>query len=205
MLEDFEIPYVETNYTKESWPEIKKKGIETGLFTFGQVPAITTTNGLQLVQSKAIMHHIGRSVGVDCDCSDIHTCEMLVQGAEDFRSKLGPVIYDPNFSAKLRNAHIESVVNTWLSYFEKVAPVNATDKGIDGLYFASERLTWVDYVMFDLLETHVEFGRLTFDGQAEIVDVLENFPKLKAFYENFAIRPMLAKYLKAERRVPFRL
>ena len=36
MLEDFEIRYVETNYTKESWPEIKKKGIETGLFTFGQ-------------------------------------------------------------------------------------------------------------------------------------------------------------------------
>lgn len=36
MLEDFEIPYVETNFTKESWPEIKKKGIETGLFTFGQ-------------------------------------------------------------------------------------------------------------------------------------------------------------------------
>lgn len=97
------------------------------------------------------------------------------------------------------------MVNTWLSYFEKIAPVNATDKGIDGLYFASERLTWVDYVMFDLLETHVEFGRLTFDGQAEIVDVLENFPKLKAFYENFAMRPMLAKYLKAERRVPFRL
>lgn len=36
MLEDFEIPYVETNYTKETWPEIKKKGIETGLLTFGQ-------------------------------------------------------------------------------------------------------------------------------------------------------------------------
>lgn len=36
MLEDFEIPYMETNYTKETWPEIKKKGIETGLFTFGQ-------------------------------------------------------------------------------------------------------------------------------------------------------------------------
>ena len=27
------------------------------------------------------MHHIGRSVGLDCDCSDIHTCEMLVFGA----------------------------------------------------------------------------------------------------------------------------
>ena len=36
---------------------------------------------MTLVFVLAIMHHIGRSVGVDCDCSDIHTCEMLVQGA----------------------------------------------------------------------------------------------------------------------------
>ncbi|XP_068675336.1 glutathione S-transferase 2-like [Montipora foliosa] len=205
MMEDFEIPYAETNYSHDTWPEIKKKGIETGLFTFGQVPAITTTGGLQLVQSKAIMHHIGRSVGVDCDCSDIHTCEVLVYGAEDLRSKLGPVLYSPNFSAKLRDAHLESVVYTWLSYFEKLAPVNSTDKGIDGLYFASDRLTWVDYVMFDLLETYVEFGRLTFDGEADRVDVLTDFPKLSAFYENFSSRPRLAKYLKAERRAPFRM
>ena len=27
------------------------------------------------------MHHIGRSVGLDCDCSDIHICETLVFGA----------------------------------------------------------------------------------------------------------------------------
>lgn len=105
----------------------------------------------------------------------------------------------------MRDAHIQSVVYTWLSYFEKLAPVNATDKYIDGLYFASERLTWVDFVIFDLLDTHIEFGKLAFDSDAEEVDVLANFPNLKAFYEDFASRPKIAKYLKAERRVPFRL
>lgn len=36
MMEDFEIPYAETNFSKADWPAIKEKGIETGLFTFGQ-------------------------------------------------------------------------------------------------------------------------------------------------------------------------
>lgn len=31
------------------------------------------------------MHHIGRSVGLDCDCSDIHICETLVFGAGNER------------------------------------------------------------------------------------------------------------------------
>lgn len=124
---------------------------------------------------------------------------------EDLLAKLGPVLYSPNFSANMRDAHIQLVVYTWLSYFEKLAPVNATDKYIDGLYFASERLTWVDFVIFDLLDTHIEFSKLAFDSDAEEVDVLANFPKLKAFYEDFASRPKIAKYLKAERRVPFRL
>ena len=44
MLEDFEIPYAETNYSANDWPRIKEKGIETGMFTFGQ--------GMQGRQSK---------------------------------------------------------------------------------------------------------------------------------------------------------
>lgn len=128
---------------------------------------------------------------------------------EDLRAKLGPVLYSPNFSAKLRDDHIQSVVYTWLSYFEKLAPVEDNSTNVDGLYFASERLTWVDYVMFDLLDTYVEFSRLTFGEaptkDATTVDILENYPKLKAFYESFTSRPKIARYLRAERRVPFRL
>lgn len=125
--------------------------------------------------------------------------------SEDLRAKLSPVLYSPNFSSKLRNDHIESVVYTWLSFFEKLAPVEDNSTNVDGSFFASERLTWVDYVMFDLLDTHVEFSRLSFGDDAPTVDVLANYPKLKAFYETFSSRPKIARYLKAERRVPFRL
>ena len=36
ILQDNNIPYSEVNFSGEEWVEIKKKGIETGTFTFGQ-------------------------------------------------------------------------------------------------------------------------------------------------------------------------
>ena len=36
MMEDNGKQYQDTAYTKNDWPAIKQKGIETGLFTFGQ-------------------------------------------------------------------------------------------------------------------------------------------------------------------------
>ena len=44
ILMDSNVPYSELNFSGDEWPEIKKKGIETGIFTFGQVPAITTNS-----------------------------------------------------------------------------------------------------------------------------------------------------------------
>ena len=45
------------------------------------VPAIETSAGFQLVQSHAILHFLGRAVGFDCDCEDVHTCEIIAMGA----------------------------------------------------------------------------------------------------------------------------
>ena len=36
ILQDNEVPYSEVNFGEDEWVEIKKKGIETGIFTFGQ-------------------------------------------------------------------------------------------------------------------------------------------------------------------------
>ena len=36
ILQDNNIPYSEVNFHGDEWVEIKKKGIETGTFTFGQ-------------------------------------------------------------------------------------------------------------------------------------------------------------------------
>ena len=46
-----------------------------------QVPAIETSKGFRLVQSQAIIHYIGRATGMDCDCEDMHQCEVVALGA----------------------------------------------------------------------------------------------------------------------------
>ena len=48
---------------------------------FVSVPAIETTVGINLVQSQAILHFLGRAAGMDCDCEDLHTCEVIALGA----------------------------------------------------------------------------------------------------------------------------
>ena len=105
----------------------------------------------------------------------------------------------------MRDNHLRSIVYTWLSYFERLAPAEDTDNKLeDRLFFVGDRLTWVDYVIFELLDTHVEFGKLDFGGNAQPVDILGNYPRLKAFYDKFSSRPRIAAYLKAAKRYPFR-
>ena len=47
---------------------------------FVSVPAIETTTGVRLAQSQAIMHYLGRSLGMDCDCEELQYCEVLALG-----------------------------------------------------------------------------------------------------------------------------
>ncbi|XP_006815126.1 glutathione S-transferase P 1-like [Saccoglossus kowalevskii] len=199
MLEEAQIPYNETKFTEKSWPAAKIKGIEDGLYTFGQVPAITTTKGFQLVQSHAIAHYIGRSTGMECDCEDLHFCDVVSQGVEDFRQKMGKVVYDVDFSAEKRNDYFDNIASTWLDHFEKIAPcIQAQDK----TFFASDRLTWIDFLVFDLLDNNVEFSKVKMAG-VRPVDVLEKYPRLSSFYNQFIQRPNLVAYL--QNRSPFKL
>ena len=50
------------------------------MFLLYSVPAVETSTGLKLVQTQAILHYIGRSVGMDCDCEDLYQCEALALG-----------------------------------------------------------------------------------------------------------------------------
>ncbi|XP_028404419.1 glutathione S-transferase P-like [Dendronephthya gigantea] len=191
ILQDNNIPYSEVNFNKDEWVEIKKAGIKNGVLTFGQVPAITTKSGFSLVQSMAIVHYIGRSLGMDCECDDYHLCEVIALGSEDLRMKLNKVFYDPNFSISSRNSYVTDILPTWLGYFEKLA--SSFEKESNQSYFIGDHSTWIDYIMFELIDMNTEF------------DILEDFPKLKNFYETFLQRPNLQKYLVSPARLPYRL
>ena len=120
--------------------------------------------------------------------------------------KLNKVFYDPNFSISLRNTYITDVLPSWLGYFEKLAPT--FDQESNNTFFIGDRLTWIDYIIFELLDMNVEFAKGTrsfLTGPNVEQDILKDFPKLKYFYENFYQRPKLQKYLLSANRLPFKL
>ncbi|XP_038049580.1 glutathione S-transferase P-like [Patiria miniata] len=200
MLEEAGIPYNETLFTKETWPKAKKEGIESGLFTFGQAPAISTPSGLHMVQSQAIAHYIGRATGMECDCEQLSHCEVVALGTEDFRSKLSKIIYDPDFSVQMRDEYIKTTAPMWLEHFERIAPSIQAE---DVAYFGGSHITWVDFLVLDVLDANVEFAQV--DMGRPLVAILDKYPKLQSFYNQFRVRPKIVAYLNSDRRMPYKL
>ncbi|XP_022087367.1 glutathione S-transferase P-like [Acanthaster planci] len=200
MLEEAGIPYNQTDFTMETWPQAKKAGIKSGIYTFGQVPAMVTPSGLHMVQSQAMAHYIGRATGMECDCEQLHHCEVIALGTEDFRSKLSKIIYDPGFSVKMRDEYLQSTAPMWLEHFEKLAPSIQAE---DVAYFGGKHITWVDFLVFDLLDVNMEFGQVDL-GRPQVA-ILSNYPKLQSFYNQFRTRPRIAAYLNSSKRAPYKL
>lgn len=223
LMEDHMIPYREVKYdNRESWAAAKQSGVMTGLFTFGQVPVITTSRHRHLAQSIPVLHYLARSVGLDCDCNDLAKCEMIAAGVEELYQKQCNVI--DVFSAKKRNEYVANILPLWLRYFEKLISGDSinwyfnTGVGDDGPYFASGRLTWLDYLVFDMIESNCDFLEHTKDQTQESItldnervmsencfQLLEKFPHLSIFANNFRSRTNIATYMSSGRRNMYKL
>lgn len=206
LLEDQHVPYTETRYTKENWPEAKKAGIEAGVYTYGQVPAIVTSKNKNLVQSKVILQFLGRSVGLDCDCKDLERCDIIAAGVDDIHQKRNRYIYNPDFSHALKDEYEKNVLIVWLNYFEQLAP--RVSDASDGVHFASDRMTWVDYLVFDMIDSNchfVNYGSSDINGETPCVVLLKKFPRLTTFFNHFKTRENIQIYMNSERRPEYKL
>jgi len=104
-----------------------------------------------------------------------------------------------------RNHYVNSTLLDWLRHFEELAP--SIDLYGEAVHFASARLTWLDYSVFDMLESNCNL----LDHQEGIIvgshlnctQVLESFPKLKTFYGSFKERPNINAYIQSESRPKF--
>ena len=89
----------------------------------------------------------------------------------------------------------------WIGHFEKFAPeINAPE---DQAFFASKRLTYVDFLIYNIVDYHIAFA--DYDLGDEKVDVMKDVPKLAAFHQRISQRPRIAAYLASDRRAPFGL
>lgn len=228
LMEDQMIPYHEVVYDEETWlAHAQQNGEMVGLFTFGQVPAITTSRHRRLAQKVPVLHYLCRSVGLDCDCSDIARCEMIAAGVEELQRKQYNVI-NVNFSAESRNKYIRTILQRWLLYFEKLVSGDSVNwyfstgggVGEDGPYFASGRLTWIDYLVFDMVESNCDFLEYTKTGSQQGVTLdsdhtlempdscfhlLEKFPHLSIFINNFRGRTNIGVYMNSGHRNAYKL
>lgn len=226
LMEDHLVPYDETKFTDETWSTAMPRGVIMGVYTFGRLPAITTSRNRHLAQSAAVLHYLGRSVGLDCDCNDLARCDMIAAGVEEMRLRQLQIISDPENFVGRRNDYISRELPTLLKYFEKLISGDSinwyfnTGVGDDGPYFASGRQTWVDYLVFDLIENNCDFLEhtkprvpegITLDSEAllEMADncyqLLEKLPHLSIFVNNFKSRPNIAAYLNSGQRIPYSL
>lgn len=128
---------------------------------------------------------------------------MLATFIEDVTQWLSKVKYDKDITTAKVKEYLEITLPTWLAHFEKITPER--DINANELHFASERLTWVDFLVFDMIDHNQSFEEATREAQGEPVDILQNFPRLKLFYKEFKDRPKLHAYLKSDKRHAFKL
>ena len=130
--------------------------------------------------------------------------------SEDVHQKRNKYIWNPDFSHKLREEYINTVLLQWLQHFERFAPYPSAES--EGRYFASDRLTWVDYIVFEMIDSNCNFVEYTAEqnmttggyiGTCE--SLLTNFPNLNGFYNSFKSRANIDKYLKSESRPVYKL
>lgn len=117
---------------------------------------------------------------------------------------MGRVVWGPDLDAEKRRTFLKEA-RTWFGHYEKHAPAGepAADRG----YFTSDgRITWVDFLIFNLLDAHKAFAEATMEGDSAPADnFLAEFPRLNAFYQRLSQRPKISAYLVSERRHPFSL
>ena len=142
---------------------------------------------------------------------------------DDLYQRRSKVLKDPNFSYSMRNEFINNILFTWLGYFDRLVPKSTSES--EGVYFASERLTWVDYLVFEMIDSNCDFVNHTkieilkdeaitesYDNEEKKIHLndctylVQNFPNLNIFYTNFRNRSGLKRYLLGGRHsysIPF--
>ena len=72
-------------------------------------------------------------------------------------------------------------------------------------YFASGRLTWVDFLVFNVLDNNIEFCQYDFGGDVKKTDPVGNLPKLANFYKQMSARASIKAFHESDKRFPYKI
>jgi len=148
-------------------------------FAFPNLPYLIDGD-VKLTQSHAIIRYLARKHGlVATKEEEIIAMELTEFEIEDFKNNFVELCYGSGYE--------ENKVN-----YEKNLPHSlAKLENFLGnkTWWAGEKLTYVDFMVFETLDQHTIFS----------ATCLDNFPHLKAFVKRFSELPKIEAYLKSDR------
>jgi len=158
----------------------------SGQLAFGQVPLLKHGD-FNLVQSNAIIRYLGRQFNrYGSNARQRAQIDVILDGAEDLRSKYLKLIYVDEASANSKSVYFENVAKVWLKFFEELLIKNNDGRS----FFVGDKLSVADLSVYEEVDKH---SRL-------FPDVLAGYPRLNGHKARIEAIPNIAAYLKSGRR-----
>ncbi|KAK9404386.1 glutathione S-transferase Mu 1-like [Crotalus adamanteus] len=163
------------NLDLTEWTSVKEKlGLD-----FPNLPYLIDGDR-KISQSNAILRYIARKHKMCGETEEeMIRVDMLENHLMDFRMNLGRLCYDPDFE-KLKPEYLELLPGK-LKLFSQFLG--------DMKWFAGKTLTYVDFIVYDVLDVH----------QMLEPKCLDQFPNLKEFFHRVEALETIADYLKSSR------
>ncbi|KRX15620.1 putative splicing factor, arginine/serine-rich 7 [Trichinella nelsoni] len=135
---DQKIEFIDHRFDRNEWPKIKPT-----IGMFGQVPCLYE-NGNPIVQSGAIMRHLGRRFDLYGNADEMTYVDEIYEGICDLKRKYAPFIYTEHSKEEVEK-FTKEVLLVELQKFENLL------KGKK--YILNDKISFADYSLFDMLDT----------------------------------------------------
>lgn len=151
----------EPEYSKEAWLSVK----HTLNLDFPNLPYIMDGD-VRITQSNAIMRYIARKYGLAGKSEKEYILIDLIENqAMDLRNGFVRLCYGSDYQKNSENYKL-SIKSTFMLFDAYLS---------DKAYFAGDNITYVDFIMYELLDQHELFQN----------NILEDYTNIKKFMNRF--------------------
>ncbi|XP_065911825.1 glutathione S-transferase Mu 4-like [Dysidea avara] len=161
------------DYDKTCWYSVK----ETLGLPFPNLPYYIDGD-IKITQSNAILRYIGEKHNL-AGTTEQDRVTVLTLENELMDFSFVQLAYDRGFTEEMRDSYIKDVKGRKLKRFSAFLA--------DREWNAAGGVTFVDFVMYELLDQHVMFEPT----------ILDEFPNLKAFLKHFEALPSIKSYMES--------
>jgi len=176
-----EVEYEDKRYSCGPAPDFDRSQWLDEKFTLGldfpNLPYLIDGD-VKLTQNLAILRYLARKYDLDAQsCDEKRRADLTEQQLSDFRMGWVRLCYSPTFADE-RDAYEQKLPELLKSFSEFLG---------ERPFFAGDRLTYVDFLVYEVLDLHLVFSKASFASYKNLTDFVERIqalPTLKKYFES---------------------